>query len=379
MSMMRKKTSSLTGLLLLSTGIVALLFMIGCRPFISLGKNPVGEDLKRIERLPNYRNGQFHNLEAPPSPPPGNVSRRPRWTGFLKLFLGKPQSTLPRHRIEVPYFNLKSPAGERPEITWFGHSSFLLKTKSGNILVDPNFSGFAGPFKGLVNAFHGSDAFHLKDLPPIDVLLISHDHYDHLDYKSVMQLRKKVRKVVVPAGVGSHLRHWGFDPSLITELAWNDSILITNNLRIIATPAHHRSNRTFDQRKTLWASYVIRADGYNIYFSGDTGYSKHFRLIGEQYGPFDLALIECGQYNTRWPYSHLFPWQTARAAQDVRASLLIPIHWAKFAESTHSWNEPIKLLHKSADSLNQPVYTPYIGQPYTVGEPYTKQRWWNRE
>lgn len=183
--------------------------------------------------------------------------------------------------------------------------------------------------------------------------------------------------MIVPVGVGSHLRFWNFDPKKITELQWNEPVCISDSLRIISTPAHHRSNRTFAQRKTLWSSYVIEADGYKIYFSGDTGYSPHFKLIGEQYGPFDVALIECGQYNTKWHQSHLFPWQTARAAQDLKASMLIPAHWGKFAESTHPWNEPVKKLLPSADSSQLPVFTPYIGQPYVVGQAVEKLNWWN--
>ena len=356
--------------------ITALLPFSGCKPIIALGKNPSGEELKQIEQLPNYKDGEFQNLVQPASAAP---RRKVKWTRMAKNLLSKPKSAKPGKPLPYMITDLKALNSAKPAIIWFGHSSFLLKTKSATILVDPVFSGYAGPFRGLITAFAGTNEYTLKDLPPIDILLISHDHYDHLDYQTVKKLKNKVKKVIVPIGVGSHLRHWGFDPNKVTELQWEEAVRISESLRIIATPAHHRSNRTFAQRKTLWASYVIEAEGYKIYFSGDTGYSPHFKQIGEQHGPFDVALIECGQYNIKWSQNHLFPWQTARAAQDLKASLLIPAHWAKFAESTHPWNEPVKMLLPSADSLQIPVFTPYIGQPYVVGQPVEKQDWWNVE
>lgn len=356
--------------------IAVVISMPNCRPVIALGKNPSGEELKRIERNPNYKNGEFQNLIQTSASTP---QRKMKWTRLFKYLLRKPKSTKPGKPVPYMLTDLNHLDSNRPVIVWFGHSTFLLKTKSATILVDPSFSGYAGPFRGLVTAFEGTNEYSLKDLPPIDILLISHDHYDHLDYKTVKKLKKKVKKVIVPLGVGSHLRYWGLDPDKISELQWNESVSISDSLRIISTPAHHRSNRTFAQRKTLWTSYVIEADGYKLYFSGDTGYSPHFKLIGEQYGPFDVALIECGQYNINWPQSHLFPWQTAKAAQDLKASLLIPAHWAKFAESTHPWNEPVKKLLPSADSLQIPVFIPYIGQPYSLGQAVEKQDWWDFE
>ena len=265
----------------------------------------------------------------------------------------------------------------KPTVVWFGHSAALVKTATANILFDPSFSHYAGPISGLVKAFEGTNANNHKDMPVIDLLVISHDHYDHLDYVTVKKLRKKVKRVIVPMGVGSHFRKWGYDASMITELNWSDSFRLNDQVTITATPAHHRSNRTFEQRKTLWASYVLKADGYKIYFSGDTGYSKHFKLIGEQYGPFDLALMECGQYNKNWSQSHMHPTQTVKASKDLGAKMIIPIHWAKFAESDHPWNEPVKLLRQSADSAKLSYTIPFIGQPYTIGEKLDEIKWWD--
>jgi L-ascorbate metabolism protein UlaG (beta-lactamase superfamily) len=366
-----------------SVSSAALFFLLlampinnGCKPIRSLGRNPSGEKLAQIEQLPNYKNGQFQNLEPTVASPASSTRKKMRWTGFLKYFLKRPDGVVPSHTVPIVRTDLKQTIFEKPTVIWFGHSSFILKTKTANILFDPVFNHYAGPFPGMVKAYAGTNYYQTGDLPPIDAIVISHDHYDHLDYTTVRQLRKSVKKVIVPVGVGSHFIKWKFNPRKITELNWNESVRINENVRIIATPAHHRSNRTFEQRKTLWASYVIEADGYKIYFSGDTGYSSHFSLIGRQYGPFDLAMLECGQYNTRWSQNHMFPWQTAKAAKDLRAAVVVPIHWGRFAESTHHWNEPVKLLLKSADSLRIPVTIPYIGQPVSVGEPAFQETWW---
>jgi len=359
--------------------ILLVLLPPGCQPVIALGKNPKGDDLKKIETLPNYQNGQFRNLDTTSVQPVisnNNNRSSPRWTRMLKYLLSKPEITRPSKRLPSVYTDLKNTIYEKPTVVWFGHSSVLIKTSKGNILIDPNFSGYAGPFSFLMHSFEGTNAYGVDDMPAIDVLVISHDHYDHLDYQTIKKLRKKVKRVIVPIGVGSHFRKWGYDPAVITELNWNNSFRINDSLNITATPAHHRSNRTFEQRKTLWASYVIESGQYKIYFSGDTGYSKHFSLIGEQYGPFDLALLECGQYNKNWSQSHMHPSQTAKAAIDLKAAMILPIHWAKFAESDHPWNEPPELLLANADSLRLPVVIPYIGQPYTIGSKVSLTKWW---
>lgn len=357
--------------------LFCLLFSARCRPIKALGKNPSGDDLKKIEALPNYRNGEFQNLETVPVAGDRLSKRRPLWLGLLKYFVKKPEATRPSGPLPVVLTDLQSRVYEKPTVIWFGHSSAMVKTATATLLFDPDFSGYAGPFSGMVKAFDGTNVYTVQDMPIIDALVISHDHYDHLDYLTVKRLQKKVKRVIVPMGVGSHFRKWGYKPAMITELNWNDSVRLSDNLILTATPAHHRSNRTFASRKTLWASYVLIADGFRLYFSGDSGYSCHFKLIGERYGPFDLALLECGQYNAKWPQSHMFPFQTARAALDLKTAMTIPIHWGKFAESEHPWNEPVKLLLKSADSLRLPVSVPYIGQPYTVGQRLPLTYWWN--
>ena len=358
--------------------LITALLVYGCTAIKSVGKNPSGEALQKIEGLPNYKNGEFQNLYQTVQVSAGVRSRKPRWLGLLKFFLkGQPKEVLPSKPLITVDTDLVNTTYDKPTVVWFGHSSFLLKTGTANILVDPSFSGFAGPFKGAIKAYEGSNLYSERDMPVIDALVISHDHYDHLDYVTIKRLRKKVKRIIVPIGVGSHFVYWGFKKEMITELNWNDSIKLTNTITITATPSHHRSNRTLKQKKTLWASYVIRTGDYKIFYSGDSGYSDHYKLIGEQYGPFDLAMMECGQYNIRWPSSHMFPHQVAQAAVDLGVAMTIPVHWGKYAELDHGWNESVNLYLKAADSLKVPVTVPFIGQPYTIGSVVKRVDWWN--
>ncbi|MEJ7559043.1 MAG: MBL fold metallo-hydrolase [Pedobacter sp.] len=285
----------------------------------------------------------------------------------------------PFNRLPFIKTDLKTLKVQAPTVIWFGHSSLFIKSTKGTILIDPIFSKNAGPVPGMIKAFQGSTSYSVDDMPDIDVLIISHDHYDHLDYKTVKKLKDRIQRVVVPMGVGSHFRRWGFDPKKITELNWGQSAVLPNGISVTATPAHHRSNRTLKTDKTLWASYVIKTDGYKIFYSGDGGYGAHFAQIGKQYGPFDLALMECGQYSPNWPTHHMFPEQTAQAAADLQAKVVQPVHWAKFTESHHPWNEPVNRLLKAAGNFGYQVSVPEIGQPYTLGAPVKKRVWWNFE
>jgi L-ascorbate metabolism protein UlaG (beta-lactamase superfamily) len=343
---------------------------VSCRLVKSLGKYPDGDQLARIQQEPNYKNNEFQNLDA--------ESDTTKVEGFsaLKAMFNRPESVRPFYPVPSLKTDLKKLQAAAPTVIWFGHSSILIKTTTSTILIDPIFSSHAGPVPGMVKAFRGTKAYSAKDLPMIDVLVISHDHYDHLDYRTVKKIRGRVKKVVVPMGVGSHFLYWGYSPDQIVELNWNQSVALAAGIQITATPARHRSNRTLTENKTLWTSYVIHADGYKLFYSGDGGYGTHFKQIGKQYGPFDLALMECGQYSPNWPGHHMHPSQTAQAAADLQARMLQPVHWAKFAESTHPWNEPVNILLPAAKQLGVDVNIPRIGEPYTLGEPAKHSVWW---
>lgn len=351
-------------------GIIALLIttVVGCGIVRSVGKYPYGEALSRLDTFPNYKNGAFENL----------AERADSTVKRNLLFHNRPSTIRPSHPLPWVKTDLKTLAAPAPVIVWFGHSSLLIKTGQGNILIDPVFSNHAGPVPGLVTAFAGTKNYHAKDMPTIDVLIISHDHYDHLDYRTLKALKDRIKKVVVPLGVGSNFVYWGFDPKKIIELNWNDAVTLPGGLKVTVAPAQHRSNRTYkSENKTLWASFVIQADQYRIFYSGDSGYGPHFKQIGNQYGPFDLTLLECGQFSPNWPWTHLLLEQPVQAAIDLQARLLQPIHWGKFEAADHPWNEPIKKLLPAAEKAGMPVNVPRIGEPYILGNPPKTTVWWN--
>jgi len=359
----------------LRLALLALVFTTvnACGPIRSVGRNPKGDALAGWDTLPNYKQGSFQNLGTRLD----SAVQYKKW-----LFLRKRPSTI-RPSKPLPWVktDLKNLIAAAPIVVWFGHSSVLIKTGQGNILIDPIFSNHAGPVPGLVTAFKGTMNYNTDDMPPIDVLIISHDHYDHLDFRTLKKLKDRIKMVVVPVGVGADLRYWGFDRKKIIELSWNQSTTLPGGLKIIVTPAQHKSNRTTynTANKTLWASYVIQADHYKLFYGGDGGYGSHFKQIGKRYGPFDLALLECGQYSPNWPWTHLTFGETAQAAVDLQACLIQPIHWGKFVEADHPWNEPIKKLLPAAKKLDVQVNVPRIGEPYTLGAPLKQKVWWDFE
>lgn len=337
----------------------------------SLGKNPSGKRLERIKQSPNYKNNAFQNLS-----PTEQLSKDSSYAKIMKDQMNKSKNVEPKKTLPFIKTDLNSIHTEEPVIVWFGHSSYLLKINGKTILVDPVFSGNASPFSFMIKAFKGADEYKAEHMPQIDLLLLTHDHYDHLDYKTLKLLRSKIKQIYCPLGVGSHLEHWGFEESRITELDWWETSSFANDIEITAAPSRHYTGRTMVRSKMLWASYVLKTKTHSIYLGGDSGYDAHFKMIGEQYGPFDIALLESGQYNTSWPNIHMMPEQTVQASIDLKAAVLFPIHWGKFALAMHDWDEPIKRVLKKAEELSVKVSTPMIGEPLTINKYYETKFWW---
>ncbi|HSI89957.1 MAG TPA: MBL fold metallo-hydrolase, partial [Adhaeribacter sp.] len=285
---------SLTGFMVMQQG-----------PF---GKTPKGKRLERIRQSPNYRNGAFQNLSETPV-----QSEEASMFGMLTDFINKSKNTRPPEPIPFVKTDLKALSEAKPAIIWFGHSSYLIKTHGKNILVDPVFSGYAAPVSFMVKSFEGANEYDVADMPEIDMLVISHDHYDHLDHKTIKALNGKVKHYYVPLGVGAHLENWGIAPEKITELDWWE-FTEAGNFKLTATPARHFSGRGLKRGKSLWASFVLETPDHKIYIGGDSGYDTHFKSIGEKFGPIDIAILETGQYNKNWPYIHMMPEQTVQAA-----------------------------------------------------------------
>ncbi|MBO0951690.1 MBL fold metallo-hydrolase [Fibrella forsythiae] len=336
------------------------------------GADSSGDRLARVKLSKNYRDGAFQNVE------PTDVMRR--GASYVQLMLDnlrKPADVEPAYQIPSVQTNLNTLSGSGTSVVWFGHSSYLIKSENITLLIDPVLSGYASPVSIFGKAFPGTNVYTAANMPRIDVLVLSHDHYDHLDYQTVVALRDKVTRVVVPLGVGAHLERWGYDPTRITELDWSENVTISEGFSLTAVPARHFSGRGIRRGGSLWSAYVLDLNNQRIFLGGDSGYGPHFKSIGDQYGPFDLAMLECGQYGRDWPSIHMFPTEVAQAARDLHTKVLLPVHWAKFALALHPWREPIRQLTAAitpADSFA--LTTPRIGEPVMLKQPLPNSHWW---
>ena len=339
----------------------------------SFGKEPEGARLERIKKSPNYQDGNFVNLvDTPVSAPNTNMFKLAVQFLFKSKDDTDPNFTLPSVKTD-----LKVTPSARPTLTYFGHSAYLIQMSGKNILMDPALSERTSPVQwaGTKN-YPGTHVYEVKDLPAIDFVFISHDHYDHMDYETLKQFAGLPTKFIVPLGVGAHLEHWGIAPESITELDWWDETNAIEGIKVTATPARHFSGRGFNRGKSLWASYVLQTPEYKIYMGGDSGYEKHFAEIGKKFGPFDLAILECGQYNEMWPYIHMMPEQTAQAGIDLGAKVIWPVHWGKLTLALHPWNESPKRISKVAEELRLKLTTPVIGEQIIIPTTFPNRNWW---
>lgn len=335
------------------------------------GKLPSGKHLEKLKQSPNYKNGSFQNL----SPTPMKPEEISYWK-MSKEFFKKHPDTAPPAKLPFVKTDLKKLNSTEAVIVWFGHSSYFIRLENKNFLVDPVFSGNAAPVSFMVKAFPGSNEYRAEDMPPIDYLILTHDHYDHLDFQTILKLKNKVNKIYCSLGISSHLKYWGVDESKITEMDWWQSEQLDSAIRLTATPARHFSGRGIKRGQTLWSSFILKTTAFNLYLGGDSGYDSHFKEIGAKYGPFDLAILESGQYNTMWPLIHMMPEETVQAAVDLKAKALLPVHWGKFKLGMHPWNEPIKRVLKKAKALNLAVASPKIGEPVILSHPTEETNWW---
>jgi len=293
--------------------------------------------------------------------------------GFMRFFKkspNAPQTELPK--IELSKSDFSAVATDFA-FYWFGHSTALIELDGQRLLIDPVFEN-AGPLPGITERF-GDSPLKKEDLPEIDVLMITHDHYDHLETNTIKYFAGKDVKFVVPLGVGARLKGWGVSEDKITELAWHQRYRY-ESIDITATPGVHYSGRSNkDRNKTLWASYVIKGKQKNIFWSGDSGYSDHFKEIGAKYGPFNVAFVEIDAWNKGWPNTHLFPDEVIKVISDVKAEYLIPIHLATFDLALHPWKESIQMVSALAEITNTKILTPVMGQKTVPGVTSTG-KWW---
>ena len=321
---------------------------------------------------PQYRDGSFHNPVAPRT-----VSWRQMPMLWWRFMFDKPKGTTPAGPIPLQSLSAQQLA-QAPDGTLYrlGHSTLLLKLEGALWLTDPVFSERASPVQWAgPKRFHASP-IGIAELPPIKGVVLSHDHYDHLDKAAVLALAEKTELFVTPLGVGDHLIRWGVPAEKIRQLDWWESISV-GGVRLVATPSQHFSGRSpFGSNPTLWASWVLQGGGLNLFFSGDTGYFDGFRDIGRRYGPFDVTLLECGAYDSMWEGVHMLPAQTLQAHRDLQGQWLLPIHNSTFDLAFHEWNAPLETLIGLAEQQAVPIAAPQIGQPVDLRQPQPAQRWW---
>nr|WP_302941308.1 MBL fold metallo-hydrolase [Megamonas funiformis] len=357
-------------------GITTALLAIDSIGFINqpkIGRSPKGDELAKILKSPHYVNGAFQNLE----PTSVLVNKDNYYNGIKEILFPTKGVTIPKENIPTQKTDLKSLNPKENLLIWFGHSSFYLQIDGIKILVDPVFSDYASPLFFINKAFAGTNIYTANDMPDIDILIISHDHWDHLDYATVMSLKHKIKHIVCPLGVSSHFYHWGFNPDIIHDEDWYNEIKLSDNLKIHILPSRHFSGRFLDNNKTLWASFAIITPTKKIFYSGDGGYSPQFREIGDYFQGFNLAIMENGQYNTSWAQIHMMPEEVAQATMNLQAKMLLPVHCGKFALSPHHWQDPFERIYTASQNKSYKLLTPLLGETVFLDQNNQKfNKWW---
>lgn len=336
----------------------------------ALGSKPSGERLARIAQSPQYRDGRFVNTIP-------TVSSGMSVSAAREFFFGGSDYREPSQPLPVVARTATDFAGDAADlrVTWLGHSTLLVELDGVRILVDPVWGERASPL-----SFAGPERFYapplaLADLPPLDAVVISHDHYDHLDEPTIRALADRLPRFLVPLGVGAHLEYWGVAPERITEFDWWDRTEV-GGIELVSTPARHFSGRFLaDRDATLWSGWAFLGATRRLYYSGDTAMTPQFAEIGERLGPFDMALIEAGAYNAAWADVHIGPEQAVEAHRMVRGGLLVPVHWGLFDLSLHGWTEPAERIRVAAEAAGVPVAFPRPGESVTL-ESQPAQPWW---
>ncbi len=334
------------------------------------GGTPDAASQAKMERSAHFNGKTFDNIT--PVQWPDDRKKKPSVLKWLLSMLNPPEGKHPGEPL--PTVAIDGRALVEGGITWLGHSTVLVRTADKTLLFDPVFHRASPLFFGG-KPFAMSQPPAIEDLPLLDAVLITHDHYDHLDYRAIRALDAQVRHFYVPLGVKGHLQRWGVADSKITELDWYESARL-DSITLVFTPARHFSGRRLDNRNsTLWGSWVVQAPQMSLYFSGDGGYSPEFTTIGARFGPFDVAFVENGAYDQRWSQVHMLPEEAVRAAVDLRARVAMPIHWAKFDLAYHSWREPMERFTAAAKNTSLQVASPKIGQTFTL-DALPQSHWW---
>lgn len=352
--------------------LAGTLFLTGCSVWTALGGTPSGERLERMRASPQYDRDEEEFVN-----PLGHM--RSDWGEVVWAYMTNDAVTAPDGSLptdEALAKRLRTPAASGLRIHWIGHSTMLIEIEGKRVLTDPMFSDRASPASWVGPLRFTPPALEIDELPPLDAVLISHDHYDHLDVSSIRALGQRGVPFFVPLGVGAHLEYWGVPAAQIREMDWWDEAQV-GPLTIACVPSRHFSGRgVFNRNSTLWSSWALVGEEKRAYFSGDTSLTPDFLDIGSRYGPFDIAMMESAAYNPLWPDSHMGPEQAMDAFQMVRGRLFVPIHWGTFQLALHGWTEPAERLLAAASVRGVHLVIPTPGQSVEPNSPATKERWW---
>ena len=342
--------------------VLSILFILGDAGVLffgqaKFGRLPQDERLERIKQSPHYDGKQFVN-EVETVTMTGDKNIFAVWKDFL---FGDKTQTVPDTALKVIKTDLKSLPADKDWIVWFGHSSYLMNLSGKKILVDPVF--YQGSPVSFVNKmFKGTDVYKPADMPDIDYLVITHDHWDHLDYEVVKELEPRVKKVVTGLGVGEHFEYWGYPVEKLVELDWWESADLGDGFSVTGTPARHFSGRDLRQNKTLWSSFAFKSPKRTVWIGGDTGYGPHFAKVGKEFPDIDLAILENGQYNKDWALIHTMPHELGKVMKDLDANRYMTVHHSKFCLSKHSYTEPLENAKHAASESGKPVLMPQMGE-----------------
>ncbi len=328
--------------------------------------------MDKTEKSKQFNNDKFNNYK----PSPG-------WSFFKMLPIirdllftnndRKPDVDLPTQKID--FSQITDAEYNELKVTWVGHSSQIINIDGIIVLTDPIFENkttFMGPSR-----YNDDVPLNIDELPEIDLVLISHNHYDHLNSYTIKKVHPKVKQFIAPLLVGRELEKIGVPREKIIELDWWEEVVLFDTFMIAFTPTQHFSGRgLFDRDKTLWGSYVVQGPHHKIYYGGDSGYFKGFKEIGDKYGPFDYTFLECGAYNEKWRFVHMMPEETVQANLDLKGKVLQPIHWGTFNLALHSWYDPMVRVVKAADNLGVQLSTPIVGETITIDDGLVTERWW---
>ena len=349
-----------------------LIGLSSCTPGLKcFGRSPRGARLEMVRQSPQWGGKKFHNVHRTPIVTIGK-NQHPDTSN---IYIGTGKNIRPKKNIPSIKTNLRNLPKNDDIVVWLGHSSVLIQIGGKRFLIDPILTNKL-PTKLFMKPFPGADIYTPEDIPEVDYLIITHNHWDHLDYNTAETLKDSIGTVYCSLGIGEFFSYWDYPEKKIHDMDWNDSVVLDNNIVLHCLPARHYSRRFSDAGKTLWASFLIESRGRRIFISGDSGYDTHFKAIGERFPNIDLAILENGQYDTQWEFLHTFPSQLPQVIENLGARRVMTYHNSKYALANHAWTEPMELIFLHSQGKPWILLTPRIGEPVLLDSHQEFAPWW---